>query len=151
MNPILSMTHPNPYDHVKPVNADLSDGIYRVVGSDEGTVSLLRVADANGRRIHTGEVVTVPRDEFAAFTPAENPDGNRSLGTAFVSTLEMVYWSIRAFVQQLASNPLPTTVAIALVLIGLFGDRIISLPAVVFTGLVLLGSLSLASIGGGRL
>lgn len=145
------MDLPDPHEHFKPVNVEVSDGIYRVVGSDEEAVTLLRVADANERRIHTGETVTVPLDEFTGFAPAENPDGNRPLGTVLASNLEMGYWSIRAFTQQLASNPLPTTIAITLVIVGVFGDQILSLPDVVFGGLILLGSLSLAYVGGGRL
>ncbi|WP_255152917.1 hypothetical protein [Halorarius halobius] len=145
------MTHPDPHEHFKPVNVDISDGIYRVVGSDEGTVTLLRVADANERRIHTGEVVTVSLDEFTGFTPAENPDGNRPLGATLTSHLEMGYWSIRVFLQQLASNLIPATIAMTLVIVGVFGDQILSLPDVVFGGLILLGSLGLAFIGGGRL
>jgi len=147
----FKMNGPDLYEHFKPVNVDVSDGIYRVVGSDEGTVTLLRVADANERRIHTGEVVTVSLDEFTGFAPAENPDGNRSFGATLASNLEMGYWSIRAFTQQLASNPLPSLVAITLVFVGVFGDQILPLPDVVFGGLVLLGSLGLAYVGGGRL
>ena len=145
------MTNPDLYEHFKPMNVDVSDGVYRVVGSDEEAVTLLRVADANERRTHTGEVVTVPIDEFTGFTPAENPDGNRPVGDILTSNLEMGYWSIRVFIQQLASNPLPTLGAIALILGGVFGDRIFSLPDVVFGGLILLGSLGLAYVGSGRL
>lgn len=145
------MTHPDPHEHFKPVNFDVSDGIYRVVGSDEETVTLLRVADANERRIHTGEVVTVSLDEFTGFAPAENPDGNRPFGATLASNLEMGYWSVRTFTQQLALNPLPSLVAMTLVIVGILGDQILSLPDVVFGGLVLLGSLGLAYVGGGRL
>ena len=145
------MTNPNLYEHFKPRNVDVSDGVYRVVGSDEEAVTLLRVADADERRTHTGEVVTVPIDEFTGFTPAENPDGNRPVGDILTSNLEMGYWSIRVFIQRLASNPLTTLGAIALVLAGVFGDRILSLPAVVFDGVILLGSLGIAYIGSGRL
>lgn len=145
------MNHPDPHEHFKPVNSDVSDGIYRVVGNDEEAVVLLRVADARDRRIHTGEVVTVPLDVFTGFASAENPDGNRPLGAVLASSLEMGYWSIRVFMQQLVSNPHPTMIAITLVIVGVFGDQILSLPDVVFGGLILLGSLGLAYVGGGRL
>mgnify|MGYP000241766883 CR=1 FL=1 len=145
------MAGPNPYEHFKPANVDVSDGIYRVVGSDEETVTLLRVADANERRIHTGEVVTVSFDEFTGFIPAENPDGNRPLGATLTSHLEMGYWSIRVFLQQLASKPILATVAVTLVIVGVFGDQILPLPDIVFGGLILFGSLGLAFISGGRL
>ena len=145
------MTNPDLYEHFKPMDVDVSDGVYRVVGRDEEAVTLLRVADADERRTHTGEVVTVPIDEFTGFTPAENPDGNRPVGEILTSNLERGYWSIRVFIQQLASNPLPTLGAIALVLAGVFGDRIFSLPDVVFGGMILPGSLGLAYVGSGRL
>lgn len=145
------MTHPDPYEHFKPANSAVPNGIYRVVGSDEQTVTLLRVADANERRIHTGDVVTVSVDEFAGFTPTENPDETRPLGATLTSHVETGYWSIRVFLQQLASRPIPATVAIILVLVGASGDQIVSLPAAVSGGLILLGSLALAAIGGGRL
>jgi hypothetical protein len=142
---------PNQYGHFKPVEVDVSNGIYRVVGSDEETVTLLPVADANERRIHTGEVVTVSLGEFAGFTPIENPDGNRSLGATLRSHLEMGYWSFRVFLQQLASKPMSATVAILLVIVGTFGNQILPLPDAVSGGLILFGSLGLALIGSGRL
>lgn len=145
------MTHPDPHEQFKPVNFDVSDGIYCVVGRDEATVTLLRIADANGRRIHTGDLVTVSLDEFTGFTPAENPDGNRPPGATLISHIEIGYWSLRVFVQQLASNPIPATVAMILVIVGVFGDQILSLPDVVSGSLILLGSLGLAFVGGGRL
>ncbi|GAB6862511.1 hypothetical protein ACFQL0_15905 [Haloplanus litoreus] len=80
-----------------------------------------------------------------------NPDGTRPVGEILTSNLEMGYWSIRVFIQQLASNPLPTLGAIALGLAGVFGDRILSLPEVVFGGVILLGGLGLAYVGSGRL
>jgi len=145
------MNRPEVYDHVEPTNEehDLPDGVYRVVGSSEERVSLLRVADADGRRINTGEVSTVSLDEFDGFTPAENPDGNQPVEERVTSILETGYWSVRAFVQQLAANPLLTMVAVSILVAGLFGDQILSLPGSVFGVLVFLGSLGLAYIGGG--
>ncbi|WP_226005891.1 hypothetical protein [Natrinema salinisoli] len=63
-------------DHCRPIAGDYPDGIYRVVGTGEDTVTLFRVGDAEGRRVNTGEIVTVRDREFEAFEPAENPDGN---------------------------------------------------------------------------
>jgi len=144
------MTAPSVYDHVRPVDSDHRDGTYRVVGSGEGAVTLLRVADADGRRINTGELVTVGNDEFAGFDPAENPDGNRSPGAVVRSTLEAGYWSIRVFVRQLIARPLATAVAATLVLVGSFGAGVVAVPEVVLDGLVLVGSLGLAYVGSGR-
>lgn len=145
------MNRPEPYEHFRPEESDVPDGIYRVVGRDDRTVTLLRVADADERRAHTGETVTVTLEEFDGFGPAENPDGDRPYEGVLVSNLEMRYWSARAFVQQLAVNPRLSAVALTLVFAGVFGDRVLSLPDFVFSGLILLGSLSLAYIGGGRL
>ena len=64
---------PAPYDHVRASDAAIPDGIYRVVGVSDG-VTLLRVADASGTRVHDGRVFTVSTAEYAAFPEAENPD-----------------------------------------------------------------------------
>lgn len=144
------MNRPRPYEHVRVEDIDVPDGVFRVVGRDEATVTLLRVATSDERRIHTGEVVTVTLEEFTGFAPAENPDGNRPFGAVLRSTLEAGYWSIRVFAHQLGTNPLPTTVAVTLVLTGVFGDQFLALPDVVFGGLALLGGLCLACVGGGR-
>lgn len=145
------MKPPEPYDHLKPVDIDVPDGIYRVVGRDEETVTLLRVADGDKRRVHTGEVLSVDLDEFDGFAPTENPDGNRPPRDVLTAKLEMGYWSIRVFVQQLAANPLLTIVALTLVITGVFGDQILSFPDFAFSGIILLGSLTLAYIGSGHL
>lgn len=73
------MHDPSPYDHYRPVDADYPEGVYRVVGTGrndggEHTVRLLEVADAGGRRVNTGRVVAVSREDLAGFEPAENPD-----------------------------------------------------------------------------
>lgn len=72
------MCDPSPYDHYRPVDADYPEAVYRVVGTgtdeEAGKVRLLEVADADGRRVTTGRVLAVPREELAGFEPAENPD-----------------------------------------------------------------------------
>jgi hypothetical protein len=72
------VSDPSPYDHYRPVDADYPDGVYRVVGTggpgEDGEVRLLEVADADGRRVTTGRVLSVPREDLAGFEPAENPD-----------------------------------------------------------------------------
>ncbi|QHS15867.1 hypothetical protein [Halopenitus persicus] len=144
------MIPPEPYDHVKPVDADVPDGIYRVVGRGEGTVTLLRVADAGERRLHTGEIVTVPLAEYPDFAPAENPDGNRPLGAGLASTAETGYWSLRVFTHRLTSRPFSTAIATLLAIVGIAGDRILPLPDVVHRVLILLGSIGLAYVGVAR-
>ncbi|ADB61279.1 hypothetical protein Htur_2401 [Haloterrigena turkmenica DSM 5511] len=145
------MPSPSVFDHVWLTDTDHSTGIYRVVGTSDETVTALRVSDADGRRRHTGELVTVSRDELATAEPAENPDGNRSLSVAVVSQLKMSYWMLRAFVGQLTAHPLPTIVAVALVTFGFAGGRIASLPEIVLDLSVIVGCLVLAYVGSGRL
>lgn len=64
-----------PYTHLRPTTADIDDGVYRVVGSDGDAATLLRVADADGHRRHTGRIerVSVERIE-TGFAPTEDPD-----------------------------------------------------------------------------
>ena len=140
-----------PCDHVSAADTGTPDGVYRVVGRDGDAVTLLRVGDADGRRVHAGTVATVGVDEVDDLTPAENPDGDRPLGDVLASTLETGYWSVRVSGRQSAANPLPTLAAVALLLGGAFGDRFVALPGVVFGVLVVAGSLGLASVGSGRL
>lgn len=139
------------YEHYRPSASDCPDGVYRVVGNGDETVTLLRVANADGRRVNTGDVIAVNDAAFEAFVRADNPDGNRPHGEVLVSKLRMGYWSLLAFVRQLAARPLPAAVAAALVVTGAFGDQVLSAPDVVFGGLVLAGSLVLAVVGSGRL
>ena len=63
----------------------------------------------------------------------------------------MIYWSPRVFVQQLATNPLLSLLAILLILIGNFGERIVPLPDIGYGILIIIGALGLAYIGSGRL
>lgn len=144
------MTTATVFDHVRPADSDYPDGTYRVVGSDGEAVTLLRVADADGRRVHTGDVVTVGVDEFDGFVPAANPDGNRSLRGRTGAKLETVYWSLRAFAEQLRAHPLPAAAAGGLLTVGLLGDPYLSLPDLAVGGLILAGSLGLAYVGSGR-
>ena len=140
------------YDHVRLPDGAAADrgatpGVYRVVGTDERTVTLLRVADADDRRRNTGELVTVDRDALAGLEPAENPDGNRSVGRALAGLVDGLTWQFRAFVGALADRPVASTAALALLLGGLLGDRVLEAPEAVFTVVVFAGSLSLAALG----
>ncbi|MFB6188866.1 MAG: hypothetical protein ABEI57_03195 [Halapricum sp.] len=129
----------------------MSDGVYRVVGTSEGSVTLLRVGDADGRRINTGDITTVDRETFRAFESAENPDGNRSLATILARIPRTVYWQVRAFVGSLLARPLPSALALAILLVGVFGDGLLSLPEPAFDGLALVGIFALAFVASGRL
>ncbi|MFB6091426.1 MAG: hypothetical protein ABEK02_00270 [Haloquadratum sp.] len=144
------MQRPAVGDHLRPENAPCPDGIYRVVGTGD-EVTLLRVADATGRRTHTGEVIAVAVAELDGFDRAPNPDGDRPPLATLASTLRMGYWSARAFVGELAANPLAATLAGALLGAGLFGEGVLPVSDLGHGVLILVGSLSLAYAGSGRL
>ena len=97
------MHDPEPYSHWKATaEATVSAGVYRVVGTAADTVTLLCVADANGRRQVTGEVVTVSREQFGIeFESATNPDAGFGLRDVVspVTTMAtaLVYWLRRPF------------------------------------------------------
>jgi hypothetical protein len=88
-----------PYDHYRPTaEATVTDGVYRVVGTDAETVVLVRVADASGRRENTGRIVTVSRETLTGtFASAANPDDGLAIRDvlapieAFPKAL--VYWA----------------------------------------------------------
>ena len=83
------MTSPSIQDHLSPTNTNYQNGIYLVVGTSEEDVTLLRVSDADGHRINTGEIITVSYTTLDEFVPAENLDGNRPLEDTVISLLEV--------------------------------------------------------------
>lgn len=87
------------HDHVRPTAAALPAGVWRVVGTDESAVTLLRVTDAEGRRRSTGDVERVDRDTLATgFEPAGNPDGDGSLRRGLANAGSGLYWNVRSAV-----------------------------------------------------
>ncbi|MFB6227084.1 MAG: hypothetical protein ABEH88_00600 [Halobacteriales archaeon] len=84
-------------EHYRPVQGRHGGGVYRVVGaSDE--VTLLRVADADGRRVHPGTLRSVQRATLEAdFEPAENPDAGVSPAETARNAAQGLYWSVRRF------------------------------------------------------
>ena len=135
-------------DHLRPTDADVPDGVYRVVGTTDG-VTLLRGGDADGRRVVTGEVTTVP--DATGFEAAENPAGNRSLGRTVAGVPQTLYWQLRTFASSLAANPLPTAVGVGFVLLGEFGESLVGIPGDVGGLLIFVGALCLAYVGSGQL
>jgi hypothetical protein len=144
---------PSPSDHLRPSepDADTPAGVYRVVGVDDETVTLLRVGDANGFRVVTGETYAVARTALDGFAPAETPDSRRSVGPALGDAMSTGYWSVRAFLEELAARPLASLAAFAFVVAGTFGDSTVPLPEPVFGAAVVVGTLALAAVGSGRL
>jgi hypothetical protein len=139
------------YDHLHPGGDDYEAGIYRVVGREEQSVTLLRVGDEEGRRVNTGRVVAVDRDRLDSFESAENPDGNRSLTGQLGSGLSGAYWSLRSFVSELVAHPIPAAVAIAVLLAGEFAEQIAFVPDSLSLPLVIAGVLGVTYVGSGLL
>lgn len=133
------MTEPSVGDHLRPAGARDARGTYRVVGVDDGGVTLLRVGDGDGRRVHPGETIRVERSALTGFEPADPPAGGGASAAA------VAYWSVRAFGAELAARPLPAVVGGALVAAGT------AVGAPLAGGLVLAGALLLAYVGSGRL
>jgi hypothetical protein len=145
------MSSPSTFDHYRFSGDSHPDGVYRVVGTNGETVTMLRVGTADGRRVHTGEIRRVETSELAGLERADNPDGQRSIGSTLASTVTTSYWSLRVFAEQLAAHPFATAVAAVPLVVGTFGDQFLSLPETTFGVLVLVGSLGLAYVGSGRL
>ncbi|MHB9287858.1 hypothetical protein ACKVMT_12565 [Halobacteriales archaeon Cl-PHB] len=87
-----------PGDHVRPVEATVESGVYRVVGAGDA-VALLRVADADGRRVHSGVLAQLdPETVSENFGSAPNPDAGVSLARSAKNALQGIYWWVRRFV-----------------------------------------------------
>lgn len=93
-------TQPAPYQHFRATaDADVRAGVYRVVGTPDDSVTLLRVTDETGTRRYTGEVVQVSTETLSvAFEPAENPDagfGVWDILDRVIMNVKAVYWFVR--------------------------------------------------------
>lgn len=84
--------------HYRPVSGNHNPGVYRVVGTTDG-VTLLHVADADARRVHTGETYRVEVSTLESeFEPTQDPDTGLSPTRAARNAMQGVYWSVRRFV-----------------------------------------------------
>lgn len=84
-------------EHYRAMDPDHPSGVYRVVGTPDD-VTLLRVADANGRRRHTGTVLHVSSEAIeASFEPAADPDTGIRPVAQLRNQLQGLYWSVRRF------------------------------------------------------
>lgn len=89
------MEPPGICDHVEAPGDDHVPGVYRVVGVDEETVTLLRVTDADGNRRATGEVVTAERP-LSGFESASDPDAGIHPLRSLRNQLQGAVWELRA-------------------------------------------------------
>lgn len=84
-------------DHYRPTAADRTADVHRVVGAAD-EVTLLRVTDDDGRRVHTGELRRVTREALdAEFEPADDPDAGFSPISAVRNAFQGLYWQVRKF------------------------------------------------------
>lgn len=84
-------------EHVRSDGTAVQPGVYRVVGTGN-EVTLLQVADDDGRRRHTGEIVRVSATAFETeFDTAPDPDAGIAPQAWIRNAVQGVYWSIRRF------------------------------------------------------
>ncbi|GAA0245435.1 hypothetical protein [Haladaptatus pallidirubidus] len=85
-------------EHYRPTDDTRPPGVYRVVGATD-EITLLRVTDADGRRVATGEIHYVsPHILDSEFVRTTNPDVGFSPASAVRNALSGLYWSVRRFV-----------------------------------------------------
>lgn len=83
--------------HYRPVGEVADAGVYRVVGAGE-RVALLRVGEADGRRVHSGELRTVERSSVRTdFEPATDPDAGLSPVRGLRNYLSGLFWIVRRY------------------------------------------------------
>lgn len=92
-------------EHYRPTEAAADAtairGVYRVVGAGD-RVTLLRVADEQGRRRHTGETVRVDRAVLAEqFESADDPDAGFSPLRWLRGQIQGLVWSVRGPIERL--------------------------------------------------
>jgi len=82
-------------EHYRPTIRRYDSGVYRVVGTSEGT-TLLYVADADGRRVNAGTTIRIATGELEeAFEPTPNPDDGFRFERALRTLGTWLYWSVR--------------------------------------------------------
>lgn len=74
---------------------DLAPGGYRVVGVGEGAATLLRVTDADGRRVRSGRVERVDAAAVDSLEPADDPDASPGPVRALASMVDGLVWTLR--------------------------------------------------------
>ena len=134
---------PAMYDHYRAdTGAPIPAGTYRVVGTSGG-VTLLAVADADGRRTHEGRIERVDREVLAGLAPVDGPTDGPNPVTA-------LYYSARAVPANLLARPGQTLLGIALALAVVFGPNTLpAAPELLWEGMNLLGALVLGAAAAG--
>jgi hypothetical protein len=115
-------------EQYRPTNGAAEDGVYRVVGTDDDSVTLLQVGDEDGRRVHTGDVTAVSRATFdEEFTPAADPESGGRLSRAVAGVgVGFVAVAVLSWADVLVTPAPPGTLAalgLGLLLFGRVVDR----------------------------
>jgi hypothetical protein len=84
-------------EHYRLIDPAREPCVYRVVGATDD-VTLLRVTDADGRRVNTGEICRISSSTLAAeFKRSENPDSGFTPASSLRNALSGLYWSVRMY------------------------------------------------------
>ena len=121
-----------PFDHYRVGESGdsgntLSPGVYRVVGADADGVTLLEVADASGRRVHTGRVERVSRSALDGLEAVDSPDPSGPF-VAAMSRAGGLALTLRVAPRRMARRPAQTALGVVLFAADLVGPTV--LPAV---------------------
>mgnify|MGYP000256511594 CR=1 FL=1 len=145
-----SPVEPTVFDHLRPTDADYPAGVYRVVGVDDDAVTLLRIGDEEGTRVHTGDVRRVPRAALDGFATADPPERSAPPGALLRTVPAHLYWSVWAFLKSLRRQPVPSVVALILLTAGAVGGGTLPVSETGLDALVLLGTVGLVLVASGR-
>lgn len=138
-----STSRPRVGDHVRSTTDTPGPGVYRVVGVSGESVTLLHVADSDGRRQHTGETSSVTVEALDSMERTTNPDENRPVSAAIAAQLDGFWWSLRLIEKRARQRPLLSVPAIVLIVVGLVGERYLPIPELITTLSFLVGALTL--------
>lgn len=122
---------PAPYEHYRPTDGTADPGVYRVVGLDDETVTLLRVTDGDGGRLHGGGIDTVGRARLSEeFVAVANPDEGgdrltRALSGVGVGFLVVAGLSWLGVLTTPATPGTLVTIGLLLVAAGRVVDRVL--------------------------
>jgi hypothetical protein len=137
---------PEPGAHLRSDGDPVPAGVYRVVGRNEASVTLLEVGDEAGSRVHTGRVERVARGALPELEPTDPP----ATGFDIAGVVDAVYFSVRAIPSNLAGRPGQVLLGVALVLAPVLGSGVVpGLSAGVAEAMELVGALLLGAAAAG--
>ena len=136
-------------DHVELQDSDHPDGVYRVVGTTDETVTLLQVADADGQRVHSGYTIAVPTATYESLPAAANPDEQGLIAASLRSVPTGTYWTRRAAGRRYAEQPLLTAILVAIPVIVAVGEGVLPVQSGILDGIFAGGISWLVSLGSG--